>query len=82
MRAFGVVGGAAAGASLAANVSPIGGAVVGSIVGDVLQDAVKHFFDIGAELGDEWKPVVFGNWYKGYIEKLLEKPTQDYPDRL
>ncbi len=37
-------------------------------------DSLGILFDYGArELGDDWKPVCFGNWYKAEIAKLLEE---------
>ncbi|MFQ5568291.1 MAG: hypothetical protein ACE5G0_01365 [Rhodothermales bacterium] len=57
---FGVLGGAAAGAVLS---GPLG-AVVGAGGG--------YLLDLAAKIGSEWKPVVFGNWMKKRIEKILD----------
>ena len=61
LNLFGVLGGAAIGASVGGPV----GAVVGSGAGYVL--------DIASKLGADWKPVVFGNWYRDRIEKVLKR---------
>lgn len=38
----------------------------------------RPLFDYGAQrLGDDWKPVCFGNWYKDEIARLLEGTKND-----
>lgn len=77
LRIFGVVGGAAVGASIIAN--PAVGVVAGAVGGAVIQagadEGVKYLFDLSASVGAEWKPVVFGDWYSGRIQKLLKEDT-------
>jgi hypothetical protein len=74
LRLFGTLGGPTAGAAVATVVgqNPIAGAAAGTAVGE----GVKYLFDVGSKLGEEWKPVVFGNWYKGRIEKLLNNQSE------
>ncbi len=54
---------------------PTAGATIGAAGGAALQagaeDAVKYLFDLGAELASDWKPVVFGDWYRANI-KVIE----------
>jgi hypothetical protein len=33
--------------------------------------------DIASKLGSDWKPVVFGTWFKNRIEGLLEEKKDD-----
>ena len=72
---FGFVTGAAVGAALSDNSTL--GAVVGTITGKVIAKAasksVKYLFDVRASLDADWKPQVFGDWYKDRIAQLLEK---------
>lgn len=56
---FGVVGGAVAGA---VSTGPAG-AVVGAGAG--------YLLDLAAKLGADWRPVVFGNWMKERVAKVL-----------
>ena len=60
---FGVVGGAVAGAVWT---GPIG-AAVGAGAG--------YLLDLAAKLGADWRPVVFGNWVKARVEKLLAETS-------
>lgn len=56
---FGVVGGAVAGAVWTGPA----GAAVGAGVG--------YLLDLAAKLGADWRPVVFGNWMKERVAKVL-----------
>lgn len=75
LKIFGLLSGAVVGASIEGN--PVVGAAVGGIGAGALQagaeEAVKYVCDLGADLGTEWRPVVFGNWYSKKISKLLYK---------
>jgi hypothetical protein len=71
LRMFGCLGGAALGASIVHDHTL--GAVAGAVVGEGAQEAVQYLFDLGASLGADWKPVVFGNWYKKRISQLLDE---------
>ncbi|MGB7922634.1 MAG: hypothetical protein WCF57_05260 [Pyrinomonadaceae bacterium] len=75
LRLFGLLGGPAVGtaAATAMGQNPIAGAVAGTAAAEGL----KYLFDLGSKLGEEWKPVVFGNWYKARIEKLLDENSVD-----
>ena len=33
----------------------------------------EKLFDYGANIGSDWKPVVFGKWIQSDISELLEK---------
>ncbi|MCU1264552.1 MAG: hypothetical protein JWM21_870 [Acidobacteria bacterium] len=78
LRIFGVLGGAAVGATVAdhAAIGATLGAAAGALLEDGVKESMKYLFDLGANLGDKWKPVVFGNWYSRKISKLLEKDRQ------
>jgi hypothetical protein len=69
LNLFGVLGGSAVGGMIGAKTKdPVSGATIGGAVGS----ALTYVFDLGSKLGTDWKPVVFGNWFKDRIEKLLE----------
>jgi hypothetical protein len=75
LRLFGVLGGGAiSGAIGGMTGDPIAGASLGGAVGNSL----TYVLDIGSKLGADWNPVVFGNWLKGRIAKLLK--DQSSPD--
>lgn len=64
---LGVLGGGAAGGELGALAA---GPAMGAAAG-VAASALGYLLDIGSRIGSEWKPVVFGNWYRDRIEHLL-----------
>jgi len=61
---FGFLAGPAVGAAIGAGLGPAG-AAVGAAVGGALTWAT----DIGMRM-ENWKPVMFGNWYRTKIEEL------------
>jgi hypothetical protein len=65
---FGVLGGGAAGSLLGSSISGTAGAAIGGIVGS----GVGYLADIASKLGSDWRPVIFGNWAKDRIEKVLK----------
>jgi hypothetical protein len=77
IKMFGVLGGAAVGATMPGH--PIIGATVGALAAEVAtegaQEAIEYVFDLGADLGRNWKPVVFGTWYSQKIAALLEEES-------
>ena len=66
---FGVLGGGAAGSLIGSSISGPGGAAIGGVVGS----AAGFLADIASKLGADWKPVVFGNWARDRIERLLKQ---------
>lgn len=69
LNLFGVLGGGAVGGAIGAMTKdPITGATIGGAAGS----ALTYVFDLGSKIGTDWKPVVFGNWFKDRIAKLLE----------
>jgi hypothetical protein len=66
---FGVLGGGAAGSLIGSSISGPPGAVIGGVVGS----GVGYLANIASKLGSDWKPVVFGNWARDRIEKLMRK---------
>ena len=65
---FGAIGGGAAGALLGTAVAGPAGAALGGGAGS----AIGYLADVVAKLGADWKPVVFGNWLRARIEKLVK----------
>lgn len=62
LNLFGFVGGSAVGAYLGADAGPTGSAL-GAATGGV----VSWLADLGSKVGGQWRPVVFGNWYRDRI---------------
>jgi hypothetical protein len=50
-----------------------GEALAGVAVGGAVSEGVKFLFDQAATAGGTWRPVVFGEWTRTYIEHALEK---------
>jgi hypothetical protein len=74
LKLFGVLSGPAGGYAIAtmAGQDPLVGAALGTAV-----EGVKYLLDVGATLGAEWKPMVFGNWYKERIVKHLKESDDE-----
>ena len=72
LKLFGVLGGPALGTAVASAVgqNPILGAIAGTLAGE----GTKYLLDVGSKLGEDWKPVIFGNWYKDRIQRFLREP--------
>jgi hypothetical protein len=45
-----------------------GGAALGGAAGS----AIGYLADITSKIGADWKPVVFGNWLRHRIEKVID----------
>lgn len=73
LKLFGFVGGTILGGAISHDP---GGSAIGGIAGHLAQKGVakgvEYLFDLGANLGADWKPVCFGEWHKRKIEKLLD----------
>lgn len=65
---FGVLGGGAAGSLIGSSISGPPGAIIGGVAGS----GIGFLTDIASKLGADWKPVVFGNWARDRIEKLIK----------
>ena len=66
---FGVIGGGAVGGAIGSVAKdPVAGAAIGGAIGS----ALTYVTDLASKMGADWKPVVFGNWFKDRIIKLLE----------
>ena len=66
---FGILSGGAVG-------SLIGDAATGSIggaIGGAAGAGMTYLLELAAKLGQDWRPVVFGNWMQDRIKKLLGK---------
>ena len=67
LRIFGVLGGGAAGSAIGTAVGgPIGGAV-GASAGS----GTGYLADLAAKMGSNWRPLVFGEWLRKRIEKVV-----------
>jgi hypothetical protein len=66
LNMFGFVGAPVAGAVLGEVVGGPPGAMIGAATGG----AMSWLADIGSKVGGEWRPVVFGNWYRERIADL------------
>jgi hypothetical protein len=74
LKLFGFVSGTILGSAIGHEPSAgaIGG-IAGHLAQKGLEKGAEYLFDLGADLGSDWKPVCFGDWYKSKIEKLLDK---------
>jgi hypothetical protein len=66
---FGVLGGPAGSLIGDSVFGPPGGVAIGGIVGG----GVGYLANIASKLRKDWKPVVFGNWARDRIEKLMRQ---------
>jgi len=68
---FGVISGGAVGSAVGSAMAGPYGAAVGGAAGG----AIGYLADITSKIGADWKPVVFGNWFRQRIDKLIEKSS-------
>jgi hypothetical protein len=66
---FGVIGGGATGAAIGSVLSGPEGGAIGGAAGS----SVGYVMEVASKLGSNWKPVVFGNWARDRIEKIVDK---------
>lgn len=67
LRLFGNVGGPVVGAMVGTAVAGLPGTAAGAAAGG----AVGFVSEVASKLGSGWRPVVFGNWLRERIEKVL-----------
>jgi len=68
LRMFGIIGGGAVGGIIGGAVAgPVGGAL-----GGVAGSALSFTTDVCSKIGENWKPVVFGNWLEDRIKKIMK----------
>ncbi|HMH42958.1 MAG TPA: hypothetical protein VK557_05710 [Pyrinomonadaceae bacterium] len=74
LKLFGFVSGTILGGAVGhdAGAGAVGG-IAGHLAQKGLEKGVEYLFDLSADLGTDWKPVCFGEWYKAKIEGLLDK---------
>jgi hypothetical protein len=77
LNLFGVIGGGAVGSLVGSVVAGPPGAALGGAAGS----AVGYVMDVASKLGTDWKPMVFGTWFKNRIEELLEEKRHDRPNK-
>lgn len=64
---FGIIGAGTAGSLVGSVIDGPMGAAVGGTAGS----AIGYLANVASKLGANWKPVVFGNWLKLRIEKVI-----------
>lgn len=72
LKLFGVLGGATAGGAVKHFVPGVEGAVAGAVAGA----GIKYITDLASKIGENWRPVVFGNWASTRIKKCLSKQRE------
>ena|SRR3990167_6464567 len=73
LNIFGVLASSAVGGIVGYKLGDVQGAVIGSSVASMSQ----YLIDVASKLGKDWKPVVFGNWMKSSVAKLIEKNEKE-----
>lgn len=69
VKLFGVQGGGATGAALGA----IAGGPAGAALGGAAGGGLGFVSELASRLKSDWRPVVFGKWYKDRIDHILKK---------
>lgn len=69
LNLFGVLGSGALGAFIGTTMAGPPGAAIGGAAGT----ATGYLFDIASKIGEDWKPVVFGNWVKNRIAEITKE---------
>jgi len=69
---FGVLGGGAAGSLIGTAIAGPIGAAIGGAAGS----GTGYLADLVSKIGANWKPVVFGNWFRKRIEKLVAEESE------
>jgi hypothetical protein len=72
LNMFGVIGGCAGGSLVGSVIAGPVGAAVGGATGS----SVRYLLEIVSKIGADWKPIVFGNWYRERIEKLIKETSK------
>jgi hypothetical protein len=67
LRMFGILGIPVA-TAIAVKTYPDAALITGSVGA-----GVKYLIDVASKIGENWKPVVFGNWLRNRIEKVLKE---------
>ncbi len=67
LRMFGILGIPVA-TTIAAKTYPDAALIAGSV-----SAGVKYLIGVASKIGENWKPVVFGNWVRNRIEKVLKE---------
>jgi hypothetical protein len=61
--------------------SPAVGATTGIVANEIIKQTTRKvsekLFDYGADIGKDWKPVCFGNWYNKEISRLLNQTDRN-----
>jgi len=73
LRLFGLVSGVSTGALIMSNLPDVQGQIVGPVAGA----GVQYLTNLLSKIGENWRPVVFGNWLKARIEKTLDKVVDE-----
>jgi len=69
LTVFGILGSGAVGGLIGTSIAgPVGG-----MLGGVAGSGVSFLTDMTSKLFEGWSPIVFGNWFKDDIERILRK---------
>lgn len=71
LNLFGAIGGPVIGAVVGTQLP--GGPPIGAGIGAGIGGIVGYVPSLASKLGANWKPVVFGNWYKSRIKNVLDR---------
>ena len=66
---FGIIGAPVAGTLIGKEISGDIGSSIGTLVGS----GSAYLLNLASKIGAGWKPIVFGNWLKDSIEKIIKK---------
>lgn len=69
----GVVGHSLSNNPLGTTLGVTAGIVANEVIKQTARKVSEKLFDYGANIGKDWKPVCFGNWYNEEITRLLSK---------
>jgi uncharacterized membrane protein len=74
VKMFGALAGSAVGAAVGAYVAgpsaTTAGAGLGAATGVVFEKGLEFVFDVAGKLDEDWKPVVFGEWARDYVQQV------------
>jgi hypothetical protein len=73
LNIFGIMGGALIGSFAETQFPGLPGAAIGATAAA----GTEYLFDVARKFNQDWKPVVFGEWMKQRIEKLLDDSKDD-----
>ena len=70
---IGGLGASGTGAAVGGATGGPAGAIAGAFIGTTVGESMKYLLDLAFRLNEAWRPVVFGNWARERINKILEQ---------